>query len=205
MRLRSYIYWTLQSKSSARLVSLLHGKNTYVALHPAFSRTLTFLLQPYALAIVLISIFTIFIIELVAFRWGTAKLAQLGIAHDPHGHGISHDPDGHGIGAHAAHGPELEQKRERTTSSGSSATSEQAVTVAEKDDDLEAALNTVAVVPREDMEQPHSHGHDHEHGGSHSHGTFDESTATQIVGIAILEFGVVLHRSVRFFALQRSL
>jgi len=33
------------------------------------------------MAICLLSIFLIFIVELVAFRWGTAKLAQLGVSH----------------------------------------------------------------------------------------------------------------------------
>jgi hypothetical protein len=33
--------------------------------------------QPYALALALLSIFGIFILELIAFRWGTAKLAAL--------------------------------------------------------------------------------------------------------------------------------
>ena len=39
------------------------------------------LLQPYALAIAMFSLFSIFIVELVAFRWGTAKLAKLGVVH----------------------------------------------------------------------------------------------------------------------------
>ncbi|KAG1764804.1 ZIP-like iron-zinc transporter [Suillus occidentalis] len=52
---------------------------------------------PYPLALALLSIFSIFIVELVAFRWGTAKLMALGVKHDVHGHGL---------GAHAAHGPE---------------------------------------------------------------------------------------------------
>jgi hypothetical protein len=37
--------------------------------------------QPYALALALFSIFGIFIIELIAFRWGTSKLAALNIQH----------------------------------------------------------------------------------------------------------------------------
>ena len=37
--------------------------------------------QPYALAFALISIFGIFIVEIIAFRWGTAKLAKLGLSH----------------------------------------------------------------------------------------------------------------------------
>ncbi|GJE93307.1 ZIP zinc/iron transport family protein [Phanerochaete sordida] len=135
---------------------------------------------PYALAIALVSIFSIFVVELVAFRWGTAKLAALGIAHDPHGHGIA--PDGRAIGTHAAHGPEPDREpgreRSRTRSPDGSA---QDVTVVEKDGDVELALD----------DKPHAHDHGHSHG--HSHGGIDETAATQIVGVAILEFGVVLH------------
>ena len=51
------------------------------------------------MAICLGSIFMIFVVELIAFRWGTAVLAKVGLKHDPHGHGLA-------TGAHAAHGPE---------------------------------------------------------------------------------------------------
>jgi hypothetical protein len=37
--------------------------------------------QPYALALALLSIFSIFIVELIAFRWGTAKLMALDMKH----------------------------------------------------------------------------------------------------------------------------
>lgn len=37
--------------------------------------------KPYALALALLSIFSIFIVELMAFRIGTAKLQKLGIHH----------------------------------------------------------------------------------------------------------------------------
>ena len=45
------------------------------------------------------AIFVLFFVELIAFRWGSSKLAKIGIKHDPHGHG----PGAH---SHAAHGPE---------------------------------------------------------------------------------------------------
>ena len=121
------------------------------------------------------SIFSIFIIELLAFRWGTAKLAALGITHDPHGHGVSQD----GIGTHAAHGPEPDKDR---AAGGSPDLSEQEITVVEKD--IEAGLSTPKTLSQD-------HGHEHHH---HAHGPIDESAAAQIIGIAILEFGVVLHR-----------
>ncbi|KAF9218627.1 ZIP-like iron-zinc transporter [Gyrodon lividus] len=104
---------------------------------------------PYALALAMLSLFSIFIVELVAFRWGTAKLAALGIKHDAHGHGI---------GAHAAHGPEG-ISTQSTPLEGNSAY--------EKDvSDIEA---------------------------SHTHANYDSSALAQIVGVFILEFGVLLH------------
>ncbi|KAF8159587.1 ZIP-like iron-zinc transporter [Crassisporium funariophilum] len=106
---------------------------------------------PYALALCLLSIFVIFIVELIAFRWGTAKLAKLGKAHDAHGHSL---------GSHAAHGPEgFEQsltppKNEKVASQASS--------------DIESS------------------GEIHDHG-------FEDTISTQVIGVGILEFGVVLH------------
>ncbi|KAI0925029.1 hypothetical protein AcW1_006978 [Taiwanofungus camphoratus] len=118
---------------------------------------------PYALGISLCSIFMIFIVELIAFRWGTAKLAKLGIVHDPHGHGLPG-------GAHAAHGPE---------SAGPVAR--------EKDVDIES--DSIQKTSGKNDVESLRHAHDHSHGNG---GDSDSATA-QIVGIAILEFGVLLH------------
>ena len=62
------------------------------------------------------SIFGIFILELLAFRWGTARLAQIGMTHGQHflaviyrGTLLTEIPDAHGHdvgGSVAAHGPE---------------------------------------------------------------------------------------------------
>ena len=109
--------------------------------------------------------------------------AALGIAHDPHGHGISHDTSGNAIGTHAAHGPEPDRGRSRSRG-GTPSSSEQEVTVVGKEHDIEAVL----------PKKPHGDLHNHDHG--HLHGVLDESAATQIIGVAILEFGVVLHRCV---------
>ena len=35
--------------------------------------------QPYALALAMLSIYSLFVVELIAFRWGTARLARLGL------------------------------------------------------------------------------------------------------------------------------
>jgi len=100
---------------------------------------------PYPLALCLLSIFSLFIIELIAFRWGTAKLAKIGMQHDAHGHNV---------GSHTAHGPEGAQgsdKGEKTDVSS----------------DVEADGQVA--------------------------GGMSDDAMTQAIGVAILEFGVVLH------------
>ncbi|KAG0699903.1 ZIP-like iron-zinc transporter [Suillus ampliporus] len=103
---------------------------------------------PYPLALAMLSIFSIFIVELVAFRWGTSKLAALGVTHDAHGHGL---------GAHAAHGPEA----------GSFPRG------------LDSDSNSEKI--NEDLESAHEHKRP------------DFGAAGQIIGVFILEFGVLLH------------
>jgi zinc transporter 1/2/3 len=110
-------------------------------------------MQPYALALCLVGIFFIFLVEIVAFRWGTAKLAKLGINHDAHGHNT---------GSHAAHGPE---------------TLSPTIGPAKSKGDV-ASDHT-------GLDEEHGH---HEHGHTHSY-----ELMAQLIGVAILEFGVVLH------------
>ncbi|KAF8652557.1 hypothetical protein AX16_004340 [Volvariella volvacea WC 439] len=106
---------------------------------------------PYALALCQLSIFILFIVELVAFRWGTAKLARIGTHHDAHGHSL---------GVHAAHGPEG---------------------VGSADKGLEKI-------------ETRSGGQLYPYSCSHSHSFgVDSDVLTQIIGVAILEFGVALH------------
>ena len=111
------------------------------------------------MAICLGSIFMIFIVELIAFRWGTAVLAKVGLKHDPHGHGLA-------TGAHAAHGPETRTRDGRD--------SENAI---EYDDNEK--------IPA-DLEKSAAQVHEH--------GLMSDSAVAQIIGVAILEFGVLLHR-----------
>jgi len=103
---------------------------------------------PFALAFCLLSIFSIFVIELVAFRWGTAKLKKIGMTYDPHAHDVG--------SGHTAHGPEVDlaepiESKETAESGG----------------DIES-FNTPA--------RP-----------------FDDNALAQIIGVAILEFGIALH------------
>ncbi|KAJ3771099.1 Zinc/iron permease [Lentinula raphanica] len=128
---------------------------------------------PYALALCLLSIFGIFILELIAFRWGTAKLASIGIVYDAHGHEA---------GSHAAHGPASERVASHVDGAmsgkdelGSSPIIEEGRAVSlprsrhSIDDSSVDAKQTRANLPVLD------------------------SPLTQILGVAILEFGVVLH------------
>lgn len=103
---------------------------------------------PYAFALCLLSIFIIFIVEIVAFRWGTSKLKEVGKSHDAHGHNL---------GSHAAHGPESK---------------------------VEQASTLQKEVSIEKVESGQDHHHEHSLGNS---------ATTQLIGVAILEFGVVLH------------
>ncbi|KAF9443584.1 ZIP zinc/iron transport family [Macrolepiota fuliginosa MF-IS2] len=119
---------------------------------------------PYALALCLFSIFAIFFVELIAFRWGAAKLAKLGKHHDAHGH--VH-------GGHAAHGPE-----------GSLVGTEIQTT---KDD--ATSSTDIESVGTDGAAAGHSHDYDHHHQGN----AFTDKAITQIIGVAILEFGVALH------------
>jgi len=99
----------------------------------------------------MLSIFIIFILEFVAFRWGTAKLARLGIQHDPHGHVV---------GSHASHGPE----------GGMSANA------------------------AEETEFSKSKESESERGSIQSTPSTLDSAWAQVIGVGILEHGVVLHR-----------
>jgi zinc transporter 1/2/3 len=117
-------------------------------------------LYPYSLAFCLLSIFGIFIVELLAFQWGTAKLAKIGLSYDAHGHGI---------GAHSSHGPEGVQTELQVT--------------AEKDpssSDIESNGN----------QRPFSSDPKNEDKESFN---FDDNVLAQMVGVGILEFGVLLH------------
>ncbi|PCH38151.1 ZIP zinc/iron transport family [Wolfiporia cocos MD-104 SS10] len=104
---------------------------------------------PYALALCLISIFMIFLVEIAAFRWGSAVLAKAGVKYDPHGHGIPG-------GTHAAHGPE---------------SAPQSRGMDDKDSIQETGTGDVESLHKGEPTSP----------------------MAQVLGIAILEFGVLLH------------
>ncbi|KAI0630673.1 ZIP zinc/iron transport family [Trametes polyzona] len=134
---------------------------------------------PYALGICLLSIFLIFITELVAFRWGTAMLARMGIVHDAHGHGLA---------SHAAHGPETDRETQAAIAKqqGSDGSINR-----EKSNDIESQHS----IEREGRQYPQAHSDVEKHGGHNTHApnALGDSPAAQIIGVAVLEFGVLLH------------
>ncbi|GJJ11160.1 hypothetical protein Clacol_005392 [Clathrus columnatus] len=97
---------------------------------------------PYALGISMASVFAIFFAELFAFRWGTAKLAEIGKK--------PYDAHGHGLVGHSAHGPEAPPMETK-------------------------AVDEESLTPSSEAESPLDSG------------------IAQIIGIAILEFGVLFH------------
>ncbi|XP_006461791.1 hypothetical protein AGABI2DRAFT_193175 [Agaricus bisporus var. bisporus H97] len=93
---------------------------------------------PYALALCMLSMFCVFLVELLALRWGTARLRKLGL--------VQADPYGHGDGGKQKDQGDKEEAR------------------SESDLGIDIAGNSIT-----------------------------EKVLAQIVGVAILEFGVVLH------------
>ena len=112
------------------------------------------------------SLFAIFLVELIAFRVGTARLEKArAAAYDSHGHGVG--------GAGAAHGPEPSTPREPPAGT------------------LTLPAVSSRSVATSATEKHHGHGHEVE-SGDQLH-TMSDSTFTQLIGVAILEFGVMFH------------
>ncbi|KAI0741302.1 ZIP zinc/iron transport family [Daedaleopsis nitida] len=140
---------------------------------------------PYAFGICLISMFLIFIVEVSAFRWGTARLKRLGLVHDAHGHGLA---------SHAAHGPETDRTAQGNAALSRNGNPEDEIT-REKSHDADSTHSHSHAHGQGQPTFPHAHS-DLETGkrsqGHQPHAVGDSPTA-QIIGVAILEFGVVLH------------
>jgi solute carrier family 39 (zinc transporter), member 1/2/3 len=89
------------------------------------------------------------------------------------------DAHGHGLGGHAAHGPEGTGTPANRPSNS----------------DLELDVEKADTKGQGPSTQSSSHSHSHTHSHSHNHGSghLGDSALAQLVGIAILEFGVLLH------------
>ena len=132
----------------------------YVPTHTIFlplylSLLLTFLspLVTVQFGICLTSIFITFVVELVAFRLGSAHLHKLGISMDAHVH-----PDGH---AHGHAGDTADALTHHSTPSPS-----------EHEKDTESSIDSVQAYKDSSEELP---------------------AGAQILGVAMLEFGVIFH------------
>lgn len=162
----------------------------------------------------MVAVFAIWIVELIAHRWGASYLKRRGLkSHDPHsskgGNEISHTP-------HGQHVPETteealarqdEIERIRTIQEGGGADRGLSRTpsgeVTGKLVDLEDGLagsdsnkGSTLASPTSEITAPtlNDNSHSHSHSHSHGHSNFiDESSFAQLLGVLILEFGIVFH------------
>ena len=148
--------------------------------------------QPYPLALALLSAFSIFIVELFAFRIGTAKLKKLGFHHGMSSNFLkaicTHialilfffsylDAHGHNTGGVVAHGPEG---------------SPEPGPASPRSPDVEGMR-----LEKTDKDSETGHSVNRAEDAAHVKIMTDESAMAQLIGVGILEFGVILHRSVK--------
>ena len=127
---------------------------------------------PYAFGICLVSLFLTFVGEMVAFRIGTARLAKLGIDMTE-----ANGTDGHGShpGAHAGHFARVEAADDVETNGAANAGAPAAI---KKHNNIEVSEKEID---------------DDETDDRYRDASLNAPAAAQILGVAILEFGVVLH------------
>jgi zinc transporter 1/2/3 len=147
----------------------------------------------WASAIAMASLFAIFLVELIATRTGTRYLRKRGLkAHDPH-HSRKNDRGHTAHGTHvAATRPSSPEREVEVVQGGSVATDDTAVEVLQQSTASNGGLLAGKVV---DLETAVATGAQHGHGHSHGHDddVMSESALAQILGVAILEFGVLFH------------
>ncbi|GAA5921757.1 hypothetical protein JCM3775_001805 [Rhodotorula graminis] len=149
----------------------------------------------WAPAIAMASVFGIFLLELIATRMGRSFLQKRGLKeHDPH------RARGNEVVGHTGHGTHAPPSG--TTTGLASAGVAPAVAGAGADagaagESIETVKSRDAVVqPQGDLEaggelKPHAHGHAHD--GEDEDEELQESAVAQIIGVAILETGVLFH------------
>lgn len=160
--------------------------------------------QPYALALALISIFSIFIVEVVALRWGTAKLARLGVeAHNPNPH--SHEPEEEVTTLpYRPDGRAESINVERRSTSSRSTSGDVTVVEKEKGHPIDLGKTITKECSSSALPSPISPSRSQTSEFDLEASALSAQTqaqlssaasaaATQLVGIAILEFGVLLH------------
>ncbi|GAA5833375.1 hypothetical protein JCM9279_001506 [Rhodotorula babjevae] len=145
----------------------------------------------WAPAIAMASVFGIFLLELIATRMGRSFLQKRGLKeHDPH------KVRGNDVVGHTGHGTHAPPSG--TATGLASAGAAPAVAGAGTGDSIEAVKSRDAVVVQQqgDLEagsegKPHAHGHAHD--GEDDDDELQESAVAQIIGVAILEAGVLFH------------
>jgi solute carrier family 39 (zinc transporter), member 1/2/3 len=143
----------------------------------------------------MVSVFFIFFIELLAFRWGTARLKKLSggdVHYDAHGH--AHGPEG----LHAAHGPEPEQQQQEATSRPS--TGDVKVHPPSSASHTQSPLKPTRSPSTVDLESNSPHHH-HSHTGN----ILDDHPLAQVLSVLILEFGIIFHSFITGITLAVSL
>ncbi|BGP16596.1 hypothetical protein JCM10213v2_004598 [Rhodosporidiobolus nylandii] len=174
----------------------------------------------WAPAIAMSSVFGIFLVELIATRAGATFLRKRGLRpHDPHhargndvghtGHGTHVDPptpeSASATGVQPMGGSAIVEEIVVPPSAGAGAEVESGgtpklVDLGAEQADLEAAKHVEPVRGHSHgLAAGHSHGGGHGHAHGHVHDSKDddnmvnESAMAQIMGVAILEFGVLFH------------
>lgn len=148
----------------------------------------------WAPAIAMASVFGIFLLELIATRMGRSFLQKRGLKeHDPH---KVRGNDAVGHTGHGTHAPPS------GTATGLASAGAAPALAGAAGDSIETVKSRDAVVQQHqqgDLEsgsegKPHGHGHGHD--GEDHDDELQESAVAQIIGVAILEAGVLFHSCV---------
>ncbi|OCB85539.1 ZIP zinc/iron transport family [Sanghuangporus baumii] len=130
-------------------------------------------IYPWALALCMLSVFVMFLAELIAFRWGTAKLRKLGVTYVLNERLVVVDAHGHDVGGgHAAHGPEAAAPARGAADYTPPSRSSDDEKRRTQGGQIPALDEDVVILKADPLK---------------------ESAISQIIGICVLEFGVVLH------------
>ncbi|GAA5853828.1 hypothetical protein JCM8547_007464 [Rhodosporidiobolus lusitaniae] len=122
---------------------------------------------PYAFALCLISLFLVFVFQIVAFRLGSAKLAKLGVKNPPHMHVVGH--------------PGHIQQQDAAATLGNNAIGEDSTATAGSVDTMEKGGSSP------------SQSEDGDKAFAFHDASEENPVIAQALGVATLEFGTMLH------------
>ncbi|GAA6008183.1 hypothetical protein JCM11491_001919 [Sporobolomyces phaffii] len=166
----------------------------------------------WAPALAMVAVFSIWIVELTAHRWGAGYLKRRGLrSHDPHSTTGANERAHTGHGQHVPESTQdglvrqVEIERIQTLQAGGgdglsrTSTGQGNGKLVDLEEGLDAIKDSTLASPEPTKSNPldisHSHAHpgDGDDGHGHGHHLIDESALAQILGVAILEFGVIFH------------